>query len=187
MNEFEVLPDNQRIARRSDKKQKKDVITINCNTRGTPFEPNWIFKILNGMRSDTFVVEGLQEDAEEFLGCLLNGLNDEMVELIKLVDGIESGVGTNNGHESDTNCDKEWQVMGPKNKGCVTRRTEILKTPISTIFGGHLRSRIHRTGDQSTDSIQPFFTLPLNIEVRFSWCIKLFLFYFFFTEICNSL
>lgn len=59
------------------------------------------------------------------------------------------------------------KVMGPKNKGCVTRRTEILKTPISNIFGGHLRSRIHRAGDQSTDSIQPFFTLPLNIEVRF--------------------
>lgn len=55
--------------------------------------------------------------------------------------------------------------MGPKNKGCVTRRAEISKTPISSIFGGHLRSRIHRTGDQSTDSIQPFFTLPLNIEV----------------------
>lgn len=54
--------------------------------------------------------------------------------------------------------------MGPKNKGCVTRRTEIVRTPISDIFGGHLRSRIHRTGDQSTDNIQPFFTLPLNIE-----------------------
>lgn len=60
--------------------------------------------------------------------------------------------------------DKEWQVMGPKNKGCITRRTEVCKTPISDIFGGHLRSRIHRTGDHSTDNIQPFFTLQLNIE-----------------------
>lgn len=54
--------------------------------------------------------------------------------------------------------------MGRKNKGCVTRRTEVIKTPISDIFGGHLRSRIHRAGDLSSDNIQPFFTLQLNIE-----------------------
>lgn len=35
--------------------------------------------MLNGIRSD--LIEGRQEDAEEFLGCLLNGLNDEMLEV----------------------------------------------------------------------------------------------------------
>lgn len=60
--------------------------------------------------------------------------------------------------------DKEWQVMGPKNKSCVTRRTELTKTPVSDIFGGQLKSRIDRAGDHFTDNIQPFFTLQLNIE-----------------------
>lgn len=55
--------------------------------------------------------------------------------------------------------------MGPKNKGSVTRRTEFGKTPVSDIFGGFLKSRIHRTGDHVTENIQPFFTLQLNIEV----------------------
>lgn len=62
--------------------------------------------------------------------------------------------------------DKEWQVIGTKNKGSVMRRTDFAKTPISDIFGGLLKSKIHRTGDHVTENIQPFFTLQLNIEVR---------------------
>jgi ubiquitin carboxyl-terminal hydrolase 10 len=55
--------------------------------------------------------------------------------------------------------------MGPKNKGSVTRRAEFGRTPISDIFRGHLRSRVQRAGDQSTDNVQPFFTLQLDVEV----------------------
>lgn len=69
----------------------------------------------------------------------------------------------NNDNVADHN---EWQVMGPKNKGSITRRTEFSRTPISDIFGGLLRSRIHKSGEQDTDNIQPFFTLQLNIEVN---------------------
>lgn len=79
MKEFQHLPAAHRVSRRSDKIQKQDPNSlINCDT---PFEPNYIYKMLNGLRNDTFVVEGRQEDAEEFLGCLLNGLNDEMLEV----------------------------------------------------------------------------------------------------------
>lgn len=74
--------------RRSDGKvQKKDQgVLINTDI---PFEPSWIYKMLNGIRSD--LIEGRQEDAEEFLGCLLNGLNDEMLE----VSGIPQVVSNN--------------------------------------------------------------------------------------------
>lgn len=47
----------------------------------TPFEPTIIYKMLNNIRSEIFHVEGRQEDAEEFLGCILNKLNDEMLEV----------------------------------------------------------------------------------------------------------
>lgn len=46
-----------------------------------PFEPTIIYKMLNGIRSEIFHIEGRQEDAEEFLGCILNRLNDEMLEV----------------------------------------------------------------------------------------------------------
>nr|CAH7759521.1 unnamed protein product [Callosobruchus chinensis] len=160
VREFKQLPANQRVtSRRSDGKNTKKDQGIMVNP-DIPFEPLWIYKMLNGIRTD--LIEGRQEDAEEFLGCLLNGLNDEMLELMKLVKTEDYQSKTIEMNEDDV--DKGWQVMGPKNKGSVTRRTDFGRTPISDIFGGFLRSRIHRTGDLSTENIQPFFTLQLNIE-----------------------
>jgi ubiquitin carboxyl-terminal hydrolase 10 len=160
VKEFQHLPAGLRV-RRHDKNQKKDQgVSIDYDL---PFEPSWMYKVLNGIRSDSFLVEGRQEDAEEFLGCLLNGLNDEMLELMKLV---KSDLASNkfDTKSNDEEADKEWQVMGPKNKGGITRQIEFVKTPISNIFGGFLKSRIHRAGDHSTYNIQPFFTLQLNSE-----------------------
>lgn len=83
VREFKHLPAAQRVSRRTEKNQKQDPnCLIDCDL---PFEPYYIYKMLNGIRSDTFVVEGRQEDAEEFLGCLLNGLNDEMLEVCFLL------------------------------------------------------------------------------------------------------
>ncbi|KAK9882567.1 hypothetical protein WA026_022195 [Henosepilachna vigintioctopunctata] len=161
VNEFEHLPAGQRVGRRTEKNQRKEAgVSINC---GNPFEPSWIYKMLNGMRSDSFLIEGRQEDAEEFFGCLLNGLNDEMQDLIKLIDNDnDEGIGD---HVPEVEQDADtWQVMGPKNKGSITRKTVFGKTPVSEIFGGLLRCKIHRAGDESTNNIQPFFTLQLNIE-----------------------
>ncbi|KAJ8965673.1 hypothetical protein NQ314_003955 [Rhamnusium bicolor] len=163
VKEFTHLPANMRVNhRRSEgKNQKKDQgIIINTDI---PFQPSWIYKMLNGIRTD--LIEGRQEDAEEFLGCLLNGLNDEMLELIKLVkNDLDEPHQLTNNCQHENGLDKEWQVMGPKNKGSITRRTDFGRTPISDIFGGFLKSRIHRTGDHVTENIQPFFTLQLNIE-----------------------
>ena len=71
---------------------------------------------------------------------------------------VEPNVSLNNG-------EAEWKVMGPKNKGSITRCTEFGRTPLSDIFRGQLRSRVSRAGDESTDNVQPFFTLQLDIEV----------------------
>ncbi|KAJ8919829.1 hypothetical protein NQ315_006358 [Exocentrus adspersus] len=163
VKEFKHLPANMRVSnRRSDGKVQKKEQGILINT-DIPFEPSWIYKMLNGIRTD--LIEGRQEDAEEFLGCLLNGLNDEMLELMKIVKNDCDGTGPKpESSDNEDDLSKEWQVMGPKNKGSVTRRTDFGKTPISDIFGGFLKSRIHRTGDHVTENIQPFFTLQLNIE-----------------------
>lgn len=158
MNNFDNLPD-VRLGSRSKKKNKKQTF-VNIDN-GNSFEASSFYTMLNGTRSDSFLVEGRQEDAEEFLGLLLNGLNDEMMGIMKLINHDENIQAA----KKDVNIDvDDWKVMGPKNKGNVTRKIQMDKTPISDIFGGLLCSRIHKTGDETTVNIQPFLTLQLNIE-----------------------
>ena len=88
------------------------------------------------------VVEGRQEDAEEFLTCLLNGLSDEMTEQIKLVEserndgddeGEMQGEEKENGEEEE---EEGWQEVGAKGKSCVTRRvagSSLPATPIQVL------------------------------------------------------
>ena len=76
-----------------------------------------------------------------------------------------NGNSRQNGSQNIEDDTEEWAVMGPKNKSAITRRAELGSTPVSKIFRGQLCSKIHRTGDQDTSNVQPFFTLQLDIEV----------------------
>lgn len=58
---------------------------------GPPLEGGAGLKVLRALRPFPGSQEGRQEDAEEFLGCLLNSLNDEMLE-VRIVNLIKFGV-----------------------------------------------------------------------------------------------
>ncbi|KAL0267386.1 UNVERIFIED_CONTAM: hypothetical protein PYX00_009673 [Menopon gallinae] len=170
VNEFNLVPTNARIGKREKSARNKEDGSNSVEIAAGPaFEPSGIYKVLHKIRGEnSFNIEGRQEDAEEFLSCLLNGLNDEMFELMKLVDSNKTVManGDSNGAlEGDAeDDDAEWNVMGPKNKSSVTRRAVCGQTPVSDIFRGQVRSRVQRAGDQSTDTVQPFFTLQLDVE-----------------------
>ncbi|EAT44952.1 AAEL003733-PA [Aedes aegypti] len=161
VDEFSTLQLRSKVQR--DKTKKDETPEIQCDS---PMEPLMIHRMLNLLRSDIFQVEGRQEDAEEFLGCVLNRLNDEMIELMKLSKN-ESDVNGDDAANGEVHPDDQddWKVIrGNRNKGTVTRTTDFGRSPMSDIFGGKLRSRVHREGDHATDNIQPFFTLQLDIE-----------------------
>ena len=118
------------------------------------------------------MIEGRQEDAEEFLTFLLNGLNDEMISVLKLLssgeDDDKNGSAVNNNSSSDGFCEDDddftWQEVGPKNKSCATRRGAGFKTPLADIFQGQIRSCVTRSVGDATATLQTFFTLQLDIQ-----------------------
>jgi len=102
--------------------------------KGAPFEPKCIYDVLCYIKSEC--LKGKQEDAEEFLSSVLNGLHDEMVSIFKFLDKrtngeSESSINTN-GHlnydeindqksNSDDNDTSLWNVVGPRHKALPTR------------------------------------------------------------------
>ncbi|XP_067130896.1 ubiquitin carboxyl-terminal hydrolase 10 [Centruroides vittatus] len=133
---------------------------------GSAFEPIYIYKMLSVIKS--VCVKGQQEDAEEFLSCILNGLHEEMLSVMKSLQNHNThacnGNITINGH-LDENEEEAWQLIGPKNKSMVTRTASISQSPISDIFGGKIRS-ILTAGNEHSAFIQPFFTLQLDIQAE---------------------
>ncbi|XP_044760355.1 ubiquitin carboxyl-terminal hydrolase 10-like [Coccinella septempunctata] len=103
-----------------------------------------------------FLSRDVKRTLRNFWVLLLNGLKDEMMNIIESCK-TENKIEMN--HDSE-----DWKQMGPKNKRNITRKVQFDKTPISDIFGGLLCSKIHKTGDESTENIQPFLTLQLNIR-----------------------
>ena len=78
---------------------------------GTSFEPSSIYRMLSKIRSETFKVEGRQEDAEEFLSCLLNGLHDEMLDIMKGAKEESKAPAQVAEAKPGTSDDDDWQVL----------------------------------------------------------------------------
>ncbi|XP_064169617.1 ubiquitin carboxyl-terminal hydrolase 10 isoform X1 [Anguilla rostrata] len=149
---------------------------------GVPFEPAYIYKLLTVIKSglsekvNHVTALGRQEDAEEYLGCVLNGLQEEMLALKKLLCPEEEKVGTLNGPGSqpgteedmadkeEEDSEDEWEQVGPRNKTSITRQADFVRTPISDIFGGHIRSVVYQQSSKESATLQPFFTLQLDIQ-----------------------
>ena len=73
---------------RKDRGQKRGEETTVDVQFGVAFEPSYVYTILkNASCAGIFSIEGRQEDAEEFLSCLLNGISDEMLEVINSLRG----------------------------------------------------------------------------------------------------
>ncbi|XP_055992954.1 ubiquitin carboxyl-terminal hydrolase 10 [Sorex fumeus] len=141
---------------------------------GAAFEPTYIYRLLTVIKS-SLSEKGRQEDAEEYLGFILNGLHEEMLALKKLLTPDSEKAAVSNGpgrrsaaeepeEQGSEGSEDEWEQVGPRNRTAVTRQADFVQTPITGIFGGHIRSVVSQQSSKDSATLQPFFTLQLDIQ-----------------------
>ncbi|KAK3833494.1 MAG: hypothetical protein JOS17DRAFT_773754 [Linnemannia elongata] len=131
---------------------------------GPPFVPEYVYDALRGLkRFDS--MRGRQEDCQEFLGFLLDGLHEEFFAAMKErpLEALPNGDAEHEENESGVSDDEWMEVTGPKNKASFTRSTQFSETPISTIFSGHLRSILRIPSRKDSVTLEPFQSMQLDL------------------------
>ncbi|KAI8067316.1 hypothetical protein BDF21DRAFT_112628 [Thamnidium elegans] len=130
----------------------------NLEPYGEPFVPEYVYNALRGQKKfDT--LRGRQEDSEEFLCYLLDGLHEEMTAVLKEQSDkkeAEAAAAANGGDG--------WLEVGAKNKTSNLRSTGFEESPISKIFCGKLRSVLQCPGAKDSINQEPYQSLPLDIQ-----------------------
>jgi ubiquitin carboxyl-terminal hydrolase 10 len=116
------------------------------NSIDDPILPEYIYDAIR-LETKMDSLKGRQEDAEEFLGYLLDGLHEELLKQQKL---------------NNTNQVEEWNQIS-KRKVQKTVETNQEPTEISKLFRGKTRSIVKTLKESIT--IEPFQTLQLEITV----------------------
>lgn len=118
---------------------------------------------------------GHQQDAEEFLGFLLEEMHDECSRAMRSSNAkSSSGASTpTNGVTSPTSestdphavDDGGWLEVGPKQRAAITRSSGAIATesPVTKIFGGKLRSELRVPGMKNSVTLEPYQPLQLDI------------------------
>lgn len=150
--------------------------------------PESFYLKLSSNRKFQHLKWGQQEDAEEYLGYLLDGMHEEFVENIKHMTQLEIELLVNN-YKGETKLNiiqainiinkedkivsveatnrNEWNEVGKKNEAISSKRTvEIEPSPIKTIFGGQFRSVLKLPFGKNSQSVtlDPYQCIQLDIE-----------------------
>ncbi|KAJ1514237.1 Ubiquitin carboxyl-terminal hydrolase 10 [Coelomomyces lativittatus] len=141
-----------------------------------PVNPEPIYIYLENKMSQYFV-RGRQEDAEEFLSYLLDGLHNEFLIALPTLSpnsmheendpfNVNKGEIRNGkqGGSVDDDENGEWHVVKNHRKVSTTRFIKIQCTPITSLFGGSMKSRFKMPGSKASIVIEPFQSLPLDIQ-----------------------
>ncbi|KAI9716526.1 MAG: hypothetical protein M1812_005257 [Candelaria pacifica] len=145
---------------------------------GEAFIPEFVYEVIRRLPRFSTMRRGHQQDAEEFLGFLLEGLHDECAQVMKArssASSTTSGISTpTNGLISPSSepleatksaTDGGWLEVGPKQKAAITRSsgTIVTESPITKIFGGKLRSELRIPGVKPSVTLEPYQPLQLDI------------------------
>lgn len=153
-----------------------------------PFVPEFVYEAMRLNKRFDLMRRGHQEDAEEFLGFILDTLHEELMTALKKWQSRTSSASAGNGAMSlmapmllgEENDDAEsderevrrplspseegWLEVGQKGKTSFTRTTSASESPITRIFGGKLRSVLKTPGVKDSVTLEPYQPLQLDIQ-----------------------
>lgn len=126
-----------------------------------PFAPVFVYEALRQYRRME-TTRGSQEDAQEFLGFLLDGLHEQFLGTVK--DERQRDRPTSNAVLSAE--DEDWVEIGRNRKPCVYRQVDHQTTPITTLFEGQVRNITRNNYGNSKESVivEPFRALHVDVS-----------------------
>ncbi|RYP56683.1 hypothetical protein DL769_009887 [Monosporascus sp. CRB-8-3] len=139
---------------------------------GEPFTPEFVYEAIRKLPRFASMRRGHQQDAEEFLGFLLEALHDECAHVIRHLPDSTATTAVNSSAatpapSSPTSAtdSSDWLEVGRRQRAAVTRSSghPVASSPITKIFGGQLRSELRVSGLKDSVTLEPFQPLQLDI------------------------
>ncbi|KAI8975379.1 hypothetical protein BDF20DRAFT_906728 [Mycotypha africana] len=129
---------------------------------GEPFVPEYVYNALREQQKfDT--LRGRQEDSEEFLCFLLDGLHEEMTAVLKEQNDKREAEAAAAKAAAGNN--DEWLEVGANNKTSNLRpAVGFEESFITKIFSGKVRSILRCPGAKDSINLEPFQSFPLDIQ-----------------------
>jgi len=136
---------------------------------GEPFIPEYVYQVIRQLPRFRDMRRGHQQDAQEFLGFLLEELHEECAQAMRGGSSVASGTSTPTERSSSiaesADQDAGWMEVGHKQKPAITRSsgTIVKESPVTKIFGGKLRSEWKVPGNKNSVTLEPYQPLQLDI------------------------
>lgn len=123
---------------------------------GDSFAPEFVYEIVRQLPRFRDMRRGHQQDAQEFLGFLLEEMHEECARAEKH---------TASKQEGDESAVDGWLEVGHRQKAAVTQMSGSLssESPVTRIFGGKLRSEFKVPGNKTSVTLEPYQPLQLDI------------------------
>ncbi|XWX01460.1 hypothetical protein V2A60_009488 [Cordyceps javanica] len=167
MHEYKVLKSAP-----TDEQLRKMIRGEEIERYGEPFTPEFVYEAIRQLSRFASMRRGHQQDAEEFLGFLLQSLDDECTHVMNNASQTASQTGSSEVASVDGSADPsgDWLEVGRKQRAAVTRSSgSNTSTPLTKIFGGLLRSEFRVPGLKDSITTEPYQPLQLDIgspEIR---------------------
>ncbi|KAL7949469.1 hypothetical protein V8C42DRAFT_351044 [Trichoderma barbatum] len=131
---------------------------------GEPFTPEFVYDAIRQLSRFDSMRRGHQQDAEEFLGFLLQSLDDECTHVMKDLPVGHEEVPSSNASTGSAAASDDWLEVGRKQRAAVSRLSgHNTSTPITKIFGGLLRSEFRVPGLKDSITTERYQPLQLDI------------------------